>query len=74
MPKGRDKVTIKIPRELYGRLVGMIKGTGFGSVTEFVVYVMRDLAAGGQLEQQKGLTAREVEAIRKRLKALGYLD
>ncbi|MCX5654654.1 MAG: CopG family transcriptional regulator [Planctomycetota bacterium] len=74
MPKGRDKVTIKIPRELYGRLVGMIKGTGFGSVTEFIVYVMRDLAAGGQLAQQKGLTAREVEAIRKRLKALGYLD
>jgi hypothetical protein len=75
MAKGRDKVTIKIPRELYGRLVGMIKGTGFGSVTEFIVYVMRDLAAGGRLrEPQEGLTPREVEAIRKRLKALGYLD
>jgi hypothetical protein len=74
MPKGRDKVTIKIPRELYRRLVGMIKGTGFGSVTEFVVYVMRDLAAGGQLEHEEGLTPREVEVIRKRLKALGYLD
>jgi hypothetical protein len=74
MPKGRDKVTIKIPRELYKRLVGMIKGTGFGSVTEFVVYVMRDLAAGGQLAHEEGLTPREVEVIRKRLKALGYLD
>jgi hypothetical protein len=60
MPKGRDKVTIKIPRELYGRLVGMIKGTGFGSVTEFVVYVMRDLAAGavGAAERADGARGR----------------
>jgi Arc/MetJ-type ribon-helix-helix transcriptional regulator len=74
MPKGRDKVTIKIPRELYRRLQAMVKGTGFGSVTEFIVYVMRDLAAGGKLEQPEGLTPREVDLIRKRLKALGYLD
>jgi hypothetical protein len=74
MPKGRDKVTIKIPRELYRRLQEMLKGTGFGSVTEFIVYVMRDLASGGRLERQEGLTSQEVDLIRKRLKALGYLD
>ena len=27
-----DKVTIKIPRELYEKLQGMIEGTGFFSV------------------------------------------
>ncbi|MBM4018763.1 MAG: CopG family transcriptional regulator [Planctomycetes bacterium] len=75
MPKGRDKVTIKIPRELYRRLQEMVKGTGFGSVTEFIVYVMRDLAAGGRLRQEgQGLTPQEVDAIRKRLRALGYMD
>ena len=74
LPKGRDKVTIKIPRELYRRLQEMLKGTGFGSVTEFIVYVMRDLASGGRLERQEGLTSQEVDLIRKRLKALGYLD
>lgn len=38
-------VTIKIPRELYHRLQEIIVGTGFRSVTEFVVYVLRDLAS-----------------------------
>jgi metal-responsive CopG/Arc/MetJ family transcriptional regulator len=74
VPTHRDKVTIKIPRELYERLQGIIADTGFASVTEFIVYVMRDLASGGRLERQEGLTSQEVDLIRKRLKALGYLD
>ena len=74
MPTGRDKVTIKIPRELYDKLGTMIEGTGFGSVTEFIVWVMRDLAAGGRLDEPHGLNEQEVELIRKRLKMLGYLD
>jgi len=37
--------------------------------------VMRDLAAGGRLRQEgQGLTPQEVDAIRKRLRALGYMD
>ncbi len=75
MAAGRDKVTIKIPRELYETLGEMIEGTGFGSVTEFVVWVMRDLAAAGGLDHaHEGLSAQEVELIRKRLRMLGYLD
>jgi Arc/MetJ-type ribon-helix-helix transcriptional regulator len=74
MAKGRDKVTIKIPRELYDRLQAIIRDTGFGSVTEFIVYVMRDLASGGRLDQQGGLTPREVDIVRNRLRSLGYLE
>ena len=74
MVTGRDKVTIKIPRELYQRLQTVIGGTGFGSVTEFIVFVMRDLVAGGQVERHAGLSEQEVDLIRKRLRALGYLD
>ncbi len=74
MVAGRDKVTIKIPRELYQRLQTVIEGTGFGSVTEFIVFVMRDLVAGGQVERHEGLNEQEVDLIRKRLRALGYLD
>ena len=44
-------VTLKIPRPLYERLKQVIDGSGFHSVTEFAVYVLRDLvshhAAGG---------------------------
>jgi metal-responsive CopG/Arc/MetJ family transcriptional regulator len=74
MVAGRDKVTIKIPRELYQRLKAVVAGSGFGSVTEFIVYVMRDLVAAEHVEHHATLDDREVEMIRKRLKALGYLD
>ena len=67
------KVTIKIPRELYQRLKQMTEGTGFSSVTEFIVFVMRTLASGGEIRGEDRLTAEEVKAIRERLRRLGYL-
>jgi len=68
-----DKVTIKIPRELYEKLQGMIEGTGFSSVTEFIVFVMRTLASGGKIKEEDTLTEEEVNAIRERLRRLGYI-
>lgn len=69
----QNKVTIKIPRELYQRLGQMIADTGFSSVNEFIVFVMRTLALGGEIKREDSLTAEEVRAIRERLKRLGYL-
>jgi hypothetical protein len=77
-------VTLKIPRPLYTHLKQVIQDSGFHSVTEFVVYVMRDLVSNhDRLEQiAKGppadeaaepLTPEEIEAVRKRLQSLGYL-
>ena len=68
-----NKVTIKIPRELYRKLSQMVAGTGFSSVTELIVFVMRTLASGGEIEPEDRLTAEEVRVIRERLKRLGYL-
>jgi Arc/MetJ-type ribon-helix-helix transcriptional regulator len=69
-----NKVTIKIPRELYRKLSQMIKGTGFSSVTEFIVFVMRNLASAGEIRGEERLTEEEVRAIRERLRRLGYLE
>ena len=83
----KGDVTIKIPRPLYEKLQVIITDSGFHSVTEFVVYVLRDListeaaAARDRDEQEevspprsdKELTADEVRIIRKRLQDLGYL-
>ena len=69
----RDKVTIKIPRELYQKLTQMIEGTGFSSVTEFITFVLRNLASGGDIKGGDKLTEEEVRAIRERLRRLGYL-
>ena len=49
--KGSDKVTLKIPRPLYDKLAQIIEGTGYSSVTEFAVYVLRDLAATHDLAE-----------------------
>jgi len=67
----RDKVTLKIPRPLYERLKLVIMDSGFSSVNEFVVYVLRDLMSTG-LEERGELTREETDVIRKRLKNLGY--
>jgi len=70
-----DDVTLKIPRPLYERLRQVIEGTGFHSVTEFSVYVLRDLvSAHAPVQEEDGLTHEEVTAIRRRLQALGYLE
>jgi Arc/MetJ-type ribon-helix-helix transcriptional regulator len=69
----QDKVTIKIPRELYETLKNMVEGTGFSSTTEFIVFVMRTLASTGKLKEVDKLTEQEVQIIKERLKRLGYL-
>lgn len=68
-----SKVTIKIPRELYDKLSEMISGTGFSSVTEFIVFVMRSLAMSGRVREEDKLTEEEIRAVRERLRRLGYL-
>jgi len=70
MPE-KDKVTIKIPRPLYERLKTVIGGSGFSSVNEFVVYVLRDLVSLG-FNEEKELSKEETQAIKQRLKNLGY--
>ena len=68
-----DKATIKIPKQLYDSLKKQIAGTGFSSVTDFVVYVMRDIAASGELHEDSSLTKKEINQLRDRLKKLGYM-
>ena len=68
-----NKVTIKIPRELYQKLRKIIDGTGFSSVNEFIVFVMRSVASGGEIGSEDRLTTEEIKAVRERLKRLGYL-
>jgi len=68
-----NKVTIKIPKPLYEKLKVSIEGSGFSSVTEFVVYVLRDLVSHQESDKStSNLSAKEIEAIRKRLKSMGY--
>jgi len=73
-----SKVTIKIPRPLYRKLQEIVDGTGFDSVTDFVVYILRDIVSRADTspngnDEREVLTADEVEKVRQRLKNVGYL-
>jgi Arc/MetJ-type ribon-helix-helix transcriptional regulator len=68
---GTDRVTLKIPRPLYEKIKIVIEGSGFSSVNEFVVYILRDLLSVTGTSK-KDLSSQEVDAIRKRLENLGY--
>jgi metal-responsive CopG/Arc/MetJ family transcriptional regulator len=67
----KDKVTLKIPRPLYNRLKKVIDKSGFSSVNEFIVYILRDLVSM-DIGSKEELSKEETEAIKKRLKNLGY--
>jgi len=64
-PKRMPDVTLKIPRKLYDRIATLIEDTGFRSPTEFIIFVLRDLS---------GTDSEDVEQVRSRLRALGYLE
>lgn len=73
MKNEKPKVTIKIPRPLYDNLNDIIEGSGFNSVTEFIVYILRDLISSRSVKKEPSLSKEEIEIVKKRLKSLGYL-
>ncbi len=60
---GRDYITLSIPKELYDRAQKQIDGTGFRSVTEYVVFLLRE-----------SLMLKAGQSVKERLRALGYID
>ena len=73
-PRGKY-TTVSIPITLYRRIKEMIKDTGFTSVSQFVIYVLREVISSMEEEKLKGVTLSEEEKknIIERLKKLGYL-
>jgi len=69
----QDKVTIKIPRQLYDKLKHILEGSGYNSVTDFIVYVLRDLVATTRKAEGK-INEAEFDEIKQRLRNLGYLE
>ena len=74
MPRSKSsgKTTIKLPTPLYHKISSLIDGAGYNSVTDFVVYVLRDLV-GQCAVAGKPPTEHEVEQTRQKLRNLGYL-
>jgi hypothetical protein len=71
--KKDNKASIKIPRPLYNSLKGLIDDSGFNSVNDFIVYVLRDIVANTPTDKENHLRQEEIETIKERLRNLGYL-
>jgi len=67
--------TVSIPITLYKRIKEMIKDTGFTSVSQFVIYVLREVISSMEEEKIKGesISEEEKKRIIERLKRLGYI-
>ncbi len=72
-----SKVTVKIPRPLYRKIQLVVEGSGFNSPTDFICYVLRDLMGEAEAEavEPGGIefSSDELEAVKRKLKNLGYL-
>ena len=71
--KKDTKVSLKIPRPLYRSLKELIEDSGFNSVNDFIVYVLRDVVANVPADGDLRLRQEELETIKERLRNLGYL-
>lgn len=66
--------TVSIPVTLYNRIKKIIEGTGFTSVSQFVVYVLREIIAEHESQQgEEPFTEEDREKIIEKLKRLGYI-
>ncbi len=74
-PSGRKKfTTVSIPTPLFKKVEERIKGTGFTSVSSYVTYVLREIAAGEEAETEEAFSKEDEERVKDRLRALGYID
>lgn len=64
--------TVSIPVPLYEKVKERIKDTGFTSVSDYVVFVLRELMS--EDESEEGFSKEDEEKVKDRLRSLGYMD
>jgi Arc/MetJ-type ribon-helix-helix transcriptional regulator len=66
--------TVSIPKPLFNKLKKQIEGTGFTSVSSYVTYMLREIIAERKEEKKGAFTKEDEEVVKRRLRALGYID
>ncbi len=69
-----ELMDVSIPATLFRKIEDKIKGTRFNSVSAYVSYVLSErMAEIEKPAQEEQFTKDEEEAVKERLRALGYL-
>lgn len=66
MKEAQESKAVFLHAELYGKVEEKVKATSFGSVDEYVIFVLEE-----EGEEERAFSKEEVK---KRLRDLGYLD
>jgi len=69
----KEFTTVSIPTSLYKKIEEAIKGTEVGSVSSYIVKVLRESLAKDQPSEDV-FSKEDEEKVKERLKALGYID
>jgi len=66
--------TVSIPTPLAEKIKERIEGTGFTSISSYVTYVLREVIASMEEDEDEVFSKEDEEKVKERLRALGYLD
>ena len=69
----RIKKSVSLSGDLYDRIAERVKVTGFGSVDEYVTFVLEEVIKDEEDENKLAYTKEEEQEVKRRLKSLGYL-
>jgi len=72
MKEKEERKAVSLPAELYGKVEERVKATDFGSVDEYVEFVLEEVVKDE--EEERAFSEEEEKEVKKRLKDLGYLD
>ena len=73
MKNEQESKAVKLSTELYSMIEERVRETGFGSVDEYVTFVLEEVLKE-EGEGEAAFSKEEEEEVKKRLRALGYLD
>ena len=73
MSAEQDKKAVYLSADVYQKIQERAEETGFGSVDEYVNFVMEEVLKDEE-EEEVVFSKEEEEEVKKRLRALGYLD
>lgn len=68
-----ESKAVYLSANLYGRVEERLSNAGFGSVDEYVIFVLEEVLKDDE-EDTVAFTKEEEEEVKNRLRALGYLD
>lgn len=70
----KEGKAVYLPAELYSRIKERAETTSFGSVEEYVSFVLTEVLKESDTGEKLDIDSEQEEEVKKRLRELGYLD